>query len=311
MKGDLDNNKQIGVIGSGKLAYSVTVCLLRAGHPVILYTDSKEKAKKRIDIHFNDLKGFGYSLPEPIHLQVTENLKSGIDTRLIIAITEETLEKKRNCIEEIEQYSTSETIIAMNTESIPLNLLQKGSIHPERIAGANWTVPAHTTKFLELIKNEITSQKYVDELLYLSREFWSKDTYIVSGNYGIRSKMIAAMAREAFYLVENGYASVEDIDRACRNDAGYYLPFAGNCRYMDLMGTYIYGLVMKDLNPDLSTGRGLPDFFTEILKKGGKGMENGDGLYQYNDEDIKNWDEKFRRFSYQIKQVMDKYPFKG
>ena len=117
------------------------------------------------------------------------------------------------------------------------------------------------------------------------------------------------MVREAFYLVENGYASVEDVDRACRNDAGYYLPFAGNCRYMDLMGTYAYGMVMKYLNPDLSKDRHLPDFFMNIINEGGLGLENGKGFYQYTKEEINLWRDIVSTFSYQIEKIINKYPF--
>jgi len=117
------------------------------------------------------------------------------------------------------------------------------------------------------------------------------------------------MVREAFYLVQNRYASIEDIDRACRNDAGYYLPFAGNFRYMDLMGTYAYGLVMKDLNKELSTESIIPEFFKKIMEEGGKGMENKNGFYQYNEEEVKKWNKLFNSFSYKIKRIIEKYPF--
>jgi 3-hydroxybutyryl-CoA dehydrogenase len=117
------------------------------------------------------------------------------------------------------------------------------------------------------------------------------------------------MVREAFYLLENGYVSVEDIDRACRNDAGYYLPFAGNCRYMDLMGTYIYGVVMRDLNPELSKDRQIPAFFREIVSKERLGMETKQGFYPYQEGEVEQWEEVFRKFSYQIRQIIAKYPF--
>lgn len=117
------------------------------------------------------------------------------------------------------------------------------------------------------------------------------------------------MIREAFYLVENGYVSVEGIDRGCRNDAGYYMPFAGNFRYMDLMGTFIYGLVMQDLNPELSKSRHIPHFFQELIQKGNLGMDSGKGFYDYQDGEPENWDALLQQFSYQISDLISKYPF--
>src|SRR5699024_7083286 len=106
--------------------------------------------------------------------------------------------------------------------------------------------------FLELVYNEVTDGDHVLWLNLQAKNYWKKDPYTIKDELGVRGKMIAAMVREAFYLVENGYASVEDVDRACRNDAGMYMPFAGNFRYMDLMGTDVYGVVMEKLNEELS-----------------------------------------------------------
>ena len=117
------------------------------------------------------------------------------------------------------------------------------------------------------------------------------------------------MAREAFFLVENGYASIEDIDRACRNDPGYYLPFAGNCRYIDLMGTYAYGIVMKGLNPELSKDIEIGKFMKNIISEEDFGMENGKGFYEYEKGDSERWHEIFRKFSTQIHEIIKKYPF--
>jgi 3-hydroxybutyryl-CoA dehydrogenase len=226
-----------------------------------------------------------------------------------IAITGENVEEKKARIQQLEKLLFPGSIIAINTESIPLSLLQDGCEHPERLIGLNWVEPAHTTFFLEIITNAGTKKKLVDHLYDLAKAHWNKDPYCVSKNVGIRAKMLSGMIREAFFLVQNGYATIEDIDRACRNDAGYYLPFAGNFRYMDLMGTYAYGLVMKDLNRELSKEAHVPPFFEEIMKKGGLGMQNNKGFYSYEPGDAERWKELFSMFSYQIQQIIEKNPF--
>ncbi|HRP56998.1 3-hydroxyacyl-CoA dehydrogenase family protein, partial [Agriterribacter sp.] len=166
------------------------------------------------------------------------------------------------------------------------------------------------TYFMEIIANAKNDGALVRQLDKEARTYWGKDPYIITGELGIRAKMIAAMAREAFYLVENGYASVEDIDRACRNDPGYYLPFAGNFRYIDLMGgAGAYGRVMQDLNPELSKSREVPAFFLNAARQAGVSAENNKGLYEYPEGEMEQWEETFREFSYRIKQIIDKYPF--
>jgi 3-hydroxybutyryl-CoA dehydrogenase len=79
---------------------------------------------------------------------------------------------------------------------------------------------------------------------------------------------------------------------------------------MDLMGTYAYGLVMKDLNRELSQDQSLPEFFEHIILQGGQGMENYKGFYDYEHGDVVQWREQFGKFSYQIQEIMRKYPFR-
>jgi 3-hydroxybutyryl-CoA dehydrogenase len=120
---------------------------------------------------------------------------------------------------------------------------------------------------------------------------------------------MCSLLREAFFLVQNKYADIEDIDRACRNDAGYYLSFAGNFRYMDLMGLYAYGVVMNDLNAELSKETKPPAFFNDMMKRKDYGMNTGKGFYEYSEEEASKLGEEFEKFSFEIDKIIRKYPF--
>lgn len=309
MKEWSNEGKPVLVVGNKKLTFSIVVCLLQAGHPVTLFTEKKNDAFESIHIHLTDLSKQVSQLPKQSDLKILDTLDSKVDYSLVIAATEEDILIKKTLIDHLEKVLPLNSTIAINTESIPLSTLQKNAYHPERIIGVNWSEPAHTTYFLELITNTKSNMEVATNLFNLAKARWNKDPYIIKNDVSVRAKMFAAMVREAFYLVENDYASIEDIDRACRNDAGYYLPFAGNFRYMDLMGTNSYGIVMKDINPELSKDDHLPGFFNEIISQGRSGMEDNNGFYKYEDSDVKRWNKLFRQFSYQIQQLISKYPF--
>lgn len=297
------------VVGDLAVAYSLSACLLQAGHAVTLVSSEVEEAKRAIQRHRSDLIRRKRKAWEMERVQITAGLAGKSDFNLAFIVDGERLEEKREAVARLQRVLSAGAVIAINTESIPLRLLQEDALRPHRIIGANWVEPVHTTCFLELISNDGCDQAISEDLAALARERWGKDPYIIRGDLGIRAKMFSAMVREAFYLVQNDYASIEDIDRACRNDAGYYLPFAGNFRYMDLMGTYAYGMVMKELNPELSTQASTPPFFRKMMAEGAKGMVNGNGFYHYSEEQVTFWKERFRAFSYQIEEVIRKYPF--
>lgn len=302
------DQKIVLLVGNGNLIYSIAVCLLKAGYTVNLCTDNTREASAVIATHLYDISN-QEKLPvmNTGRLNVSPEISEAETCGLAIVVTAEDVVIKKNMIARLEKALPEGAIIAVNMESILLDEIQKNSIHPGRIIGLNWTEPAHTTHFLEIISNDTVTAGLIDQLNDWAKS-WNKDPYVVN-NFGIRSRMMSAMAREALYLVDQGYASVHDIDRACRNDAGYYLPFAGNCRYMDLMGTHAYGTVMKDLNPGLSKEQKLPDFFLDIIKHGGLGMQNGQGLYKYSPGELAHWNKIVNEFSYKIEAIINKYPF--
>lgn len=298
-------NCKVAVIGEGKMVPSVVCCLLNAGHQVKSFSsrDPSKEVKKLAEIA-------GYSLFGTHDWE--ENFDSPTSLRefpLVVVLTSEKTKEKENDLKMVDKAADPKALIAINSESIPLDQLQNQVQSPSRLVGFNWTYPAHQTFFAEVIVNQQTDEEMVGDLMALVRETWDKDPYLVKGGKGIRSRLMAAMAREAFYLVKNGYVEVADIDRACRNDPGYYLPFAGNCRYMDLMGTSIYGVVMKDLNPELSNAREVPGFFEELMDKDPGENGPGHGFYSHSPLKLEKLEHAFLEFSREMRTLMERYPF--
>jgi 3-hydroxybutyryl-CoA dehydrogenase len=301
------NQRSILLIGNGKLACSVYMCISNAGHKVHFFAEDHNAASERIQLHLTDMNS---REKKEINCSDLKDILLPGDKVVydyILIVTDENPEKKKTSLQIAEKFASDETVITINTESIGLGTLQRYAKCPQRIIGVNWAEPAHTTYFLEIITNNNNPDEVAADFCNFAKHTLHKDPYVVKKDFGIRTRMLCAMIREAFYLVENGFVTVEDIDRACRNDAGYYLPFAGNFRYMDLMGTFIYGIVMKDLNPELSKDISIPTFFKSIIENGGEGMKNGHGFYEYHNGDSKKWDEIFRTYSYQIQKIIEKY----
>lgn len=298
------------VVGDEKTTFSVVVCLLQAKHRVALFTRDKAGALSAINDHLADLAEESLYVPDRGDLEIHSRLEGPQDFRYAIVVNSEDLEVKRSAVAALEEVLPEEALIAINTESIPLSEIQEAASVPGRVIGANWAEPVHTTFFLEVIANEKTSADLLEAFVSMARSRWQKDPYVLHNDNGIRSRMISAMVREAFFLVNNDYVSIEDVDRACRNDPGYYLPFAGHCRYMDLMGTYVYGAVMKDLNPELSNDSQIAPFFTRIItEEKGEGIANRRGFYKYEVDEVEERTREFRKFSYEIRDIISKYPF--
>jgi 3-hydroxybutyryl-CoA dehydrogenase len=289
----------IFLMGEGKNLSGIALCLGNSGHKVSLPENptSNNLLLKEVKAQKN--------------IGVDPNYSSLPHADLVIIHCPENITLKRKLLNKISGRVRKTTLIGINTESYTLTELQAGFPNPERLIGLNWVYPAQQTLFLEVITNDNTKAEPVGELIQLAKSYWDKDPYLLSKGKGIRSRLLAAMARESFHLIDKGYAEPIDIDRACRNDPGYYLPFAGNFRYMDLMGTFIYGLVMKDLNPELSNQKTTSNLINDKIKAGKLGMDKGEGFYSYSESEMLNREEDFLIFSKKIKAIMDKYPFKS
>lgn len=277
----------IMVVGDDRLALSIAKGLHANDHPAVLLSTVDNAAVDGV--------------------QLDTNWPDTIPNRLVVVSTADRLLDKLEVIRRVEERVSDDTIIAVNMEAISLPEIAEGCQHPERIFGLNWTFPVDQTYFAEIIGYVNSDEEALDRLTDQVTKYWNKDPYVVRGGFSIRARMMAAMLREAMYLVEEDFASVESVDRACRNDAGYYLPFAGNFRYMDLMGTYAYGMVMKDLNPELSTSTTLSPILREMRTLGETGMDQGQGFYAYSPDDSHYWKKVFGEFSEEIKELIKKY----
>lgn len=306
----------VGVVGLGLMGCSITACLLMAGHPVSavapVATDLL-KAEERIRGHLAESHRQGLVGAEPevyfSRLHITEDYTHLMDCVLVIECTLEDVAIKRSVYEKIEMVIGPEVLLTSNTSAIPISILQKQTVHPGRFFGLHWAEPSHTTRFLEIICGE-ESQLEKGEWLYRLAHCWGKEPTLVRKDIRgfITNRLMYALYREAFFLVENGYATIEDVDRACRNNAGYWMTLVGVFRWMDLTGVGAYHTVMKDLFPTLSTSAEVPRLIDDIVKAGGRGVANAHGFYSYTPEEARLWAETFERFAYEIRALALRYP---
>jgi 3-hydroxybutyryl-CoA dehydrogenase len=307
---------EVGVVGLGLMGCSIATCLLMAGHKVVavapISTDM-DHALARIEAHFIKSREQGLVIESPEYYLknalITEDYTALNNCRLVIECTIENEAIKKSVYGKIEAVIADDALLASNTSAIPISVLQRLSKRPERFFGLHWAEPSHTTRFLEVICGEL-SDISKGEYLYDLSHSWGKEPTLVRKDIRgfITNRLMYAMYREAFFLVENGYATVEDVDRACRNNAGYWMTLVGVFRWMDLTGVPAYHNVMKDLFPTLSDSTEMPKLIDDIVKAGGRGVANAHGFYDYTEEEAKLWEETFTEFSYEIRELALKYP---
>ncbi|TKT87956.1 3-hydroxyacyl-CoA dehydrogenase family protein [Dyadobacter frigoris] len=307
---------RIGTVGLGLMGSSIATCILAAGHEVTsLVKDIAEVPGARVRIlnFLTELKEEGLLSESPQavieKLIITDQVQDLAGHEVVIESIIESVDEKKKVYQALETVISPTAIIGSNTSAIPVSVLQQGLQNPERLLGIHWAEPAHITRFMEVICGKDSDIIYAKKIIALA-ESWGKEPSLLRKDIRgfITNRIMYAMLREAFNLVENGYATVEDVDRSLRNDLGYWITFAGPFRFMDLTGISAYLTVMQDLFPELSNTAVAPTMMEKLVADGAKGVSNAKGFYSYTPETAAQWEKLFTEFSYDIRKLAEKYP---
>jgi len=302
-------------VGLGLMGSSIATCILAAGHTVtslVKTIDQAEEARQRILGYLEELEAEGLLAGKPdevlARLTITADVALLKAHEVVIESIIESVEEKRSVYRRLETVLSPTAIIGSNTSAIPVTVLQEGLQYPGRVLGIHWAEPAHITRFMEVICGDQTELSFAEKVIVLA-ESWGKEPSLLRKDIRgfITNRIMYAMLREAFHLVEKGYATVEDVDRSLRNDLGYWITFAGPFRFMDLTGIPAYAAVMKDLFPDLDNSTATPAMMEKLVGTGALGVTNAKGFYPYTAESAENWEKNFIEFSYDIRKLAEKY----
>jgi 3-hydroxybutyryl-CoA dehydrogenase len=315
LKSELKKNCQVGVVGMGLMGTSIATCLLAAGHRVVGVSDDPKKnraAAERIRHHLEEMRAEGMLRSATAsclaRFSVSADFKDLKGSALVIESVFEELKVKRQVIALIEKSVDEACLIGSNTSAIPITLLQQEARLPGRVMGLHWGEPAHVTRFLEVVCGKRTRLALAQKVFGLS-SLWDKEPTLVRKDVRgfVTNRLMYALMREAFHLVDSGVATVEDVDRAARNDAGYWIGYLGIFRMMDVCGVQAFANVMKDLLPDLSNQKTMPKLMQKVAGSGAKGIANQRGFYRYTPASAKRWEKRFMQFNYEIRRLEAKY----
>jgi len=310
------DSQVIGVVGLGYMGCSIVSAFLMWGYKVIAIAslDSDlETATERIraSLHAAHKQGI-HNLDVDVLLSKLFLTTNYQDLKSCFLISENVVEQvdiKIQVLDRIESSVSQQAIITTNTSGIPISILQSRLQHPGRFLGMHWAEPAYTSPFLEIICGDKTNPALAESLYTLATS-WGKEPVLLRKDIRgfVTNRLMYALYREALHLVDQGYATMRDIDSACKNDAGHWMTFCGPFRYMDLTGLQAYHHVMKDLFPTLSNQKEIPPWLDALAASGANGVSNGRGFYEYSPDEAAGWQKAYKEFKYNIYNLSVKYP---
>ena len=234
--------KSIGIVGTGVIGASWAAFYLSRGFDVRA-TDPADGAEGRL----RDLVASYWPTLEQLGLTKgasQDRLTFGTDISKILSGVDfvqengpERLDIKRDLIANIDAAIPDHAIIATSSSGILISSIQDAAKHPERVVLGHPFSPPHLIPLVEVLGGKLTSNDAVERTFSFYASIGKKPIRIrreIKGH--VTNRLQAAIWQEAFWLVEQGIATVADIDTAISHGPGLRWALLGAFLNLEIAG---------------------------------------------------------------------------
>lgn len=282
--------KKVLVVGAGTMGYSLALTFAKGGFDVFLVDRESRvllNAGKLIDSALETLRQAGL-ITEGETSQVISRIKTSTNLEaaareadLVIESVTENAAIKKDVFRLLDMHCPKHTILTSNTSYLNIFDITETS-RPDKVLIAHWFTPPHIIPLVEIVTGDKASPETVKTVKEVLEKIGKKP--IVMKRYipgFLVNRIQRAIQREAFYLLENNYASIEDIDTAVKASLGIRLPIVGVLQTMDFSGLDLIVTSRKNTHIELAPYYGVPKIVEQRVKKGELGVKTSKGLYDY------------------------------
>ncbi len=309
------NIKKIAILGAGVMGPGIAQSLAMGGYEVVMWTRSEETMQKARRTLYRGLETFAQE--EMIRADEVEEIYGRVTFRSAIAdavegadfILEtivENAEAKRALYDQLADLTTEETIVASNTSALNVFELAPEKLLP-RMLITHWYSPAQLIPLVEVVKSEQAPRAIADAAVALLQRCGKTAVLMEKFIRGyIVNRILQCLNREIFYLLDNGYCTPEDIDRACKAS---FIPRAmvlGLCKKIDFGGLDMTANNFRNKSYTLPTFDGVPVYLERLVSAGDLGVKTGKGFYDYRGTDTAELLEKRDRQLFEVFKLAEK-----
>ncbi|UCD84536.1 MAG: 3-hydroxybutyryl-CoA dehydrogenase [Deltaproteobacteria bacterium] len=282
MKGD-----RICVVGLGTMGSQIAVVFAQAGFE----TRAVELGQERLDQGMERIRGFlgkqvkkgkiNDSEKEAVLGRLIPNTTIAVvasDADFIVEAVNEDMEMKKEVFVELDRVCAPEAVFATNTSTLSVTEIAAATERPEQCIGTHFLIPAALTPLVEIVRGVDTSEKTLrvtEELL----KNCGKDTVVVNDSPAfVINRLYIPLLNEAFFVLGEGVASAEEIDKACEKGLGMPL---GPLAAADASGLDVILACIETLYCELGDKHRPAPLLMKMVRAGHLGRKTGRGVYEY------------------------------
>ena len=280
--------EKIFVLGAGTMGSGIVQAFAQKGYEVIVRDIKDELVQSgivRINNGLSKLVSKGKMTEETkedilSRISGTTDMNLAADCDLVVEAAIENMKIKKEIFAELDKICKPETILASNTSSLSITEVASATNRPEKVIGMHFFNPAPVMKLVEIIRGMATSQETFDAVKELSLAIGKEPVEVAEAPGFVVNRILIPMINEASFILQEGIASVEDIDTAMKYGANHPM---GPLALGDLIGLDVCLAIMDVLyNETGDTKYRSSSILRKYVRAGWLGRKSGRGFYNYN-----------------------------
>jgi 3-hydroxybutyryl-CoA dehydrogenase len=281
--------KKIGIVGAGTMGNGIAQVAAQIGSEVVMRDIEDafvERGMKSIDRFLSKSveKGKLEAAEKDAilgRITGTTDMSALKDADIVIEAVIENIDLKKSVFKELDELCPPETILASNTSSMSLTEIAAATNRADKVCGMHFFNPVPLMRLVEIIRGFATSDETVAITTDLAKKMGKITVEVKKDSPGfIVNRIMIPHMIEAIKIVEEGIASIEDVDIAVKNGLNYPM---GPFELMDLTGIDIAYFVAeyfyKELNKESKWVS--PNLLKTMIRAGKLGRKTGGGWYDY------------------------------
>lgn len=197
---------------------------------------------------------------------------------LVIEAVPEEMDSKIEIFTLLDKICRPNAILASNTSSLSLTEIASVTYRPKKCVGMHFFNPVHKMKLLEVVRALETDDDTIAAAAEVGTRM-GKEVVVIKESPGfITSRINAMIGNEAFYMLQEGIASAEDIDKALKLGLNHPM---GPFELVDLVGLDTRLHILEYLHRSLGEKFRPAPLLVQHVKAGRLGRKSGRGVFDY------------------------------